>query len=141
VRVSQSRRSAPRWPVRRRKAKDEELLVGDGRELGLFYERYEPWLLGYFGAATRSAELAADLTAETFAEVIASRAAFDPARGNARMWLFGIARNVLASSARRGQVEAQARQRLGLQPLVLAPREMDAIDRLIAREGDVRVRE
>jgi len=57
------------------------------------------------------------------------------------MWLFGIARNVLASSARRGQVEAQARQRLGLEPLVLVSREMDAIDRLIAREGDVRVRE
>jgi RNA polymerase sigma factor (sigma-70 family) len=120
---------------------DEELLVGSGRELGVFYERYESWLLGYFGAATRSAELAADLTVETFAAVIESRAGFDTDRGNARMWLFGIARNVLAASARRGRVEAQARRRLGLEPLELNARELDAIEVLIAREGDMRVRE
>jgi RNA polymerase sigma-70 factor (ECF subfamily) len=126
--------------VRRRKS-DEELLFGSGRELGVFYERYEPWLLGYFGAATRSAELAADLTAEVFATVLEARAGFDPARGNVRMWLFGIAHNVLAASARRGRVEAQARRRLGLEPLRLEGHELDAIDGLIAREGDARVRE
>ena len=120
---------------------DEALLVGGGRELGVFYERYESWLLGYFGAATRSAEIAADLTAETFAAAIESRDGFDAARGNARMWLFGIARNVLAASTRRGRVEAAARRRLGLQALVLEPGELHAIDQLIAREGDARVRE
>jgi RNA polymerase sigma factor (sigma-70 family) len=127
--------------VVRRGLSDEELLVGSGRGLGVFYERYEPWLLGYFGAATRSAELAADLTAETFAAVIESRAGFDVRRGNARMWLFGIARNVLAASARRGRVEAQARRRLGLEPLVLEQRDLDSISVLIARDGDSRVRE
>ena len=37
------------------------------------------------------------------------------------MWLFGIARHVLARSARRGRVESAARERIGLDPLVLRP--------------------
>jgi DNA-directed RNA polymerase specialized sigma24 family protein len=40
---------------------------------------------------TRDAELAADLTAETFAAALAARARFDPGRGSASAWLFGLA--------------------------------------------------
>jgi RNA polymerase sigma-70 factor (ECF subfamily) len=123
---------------------DEELLArtgSDRRAFGVFYERYERALLGYFGAVTRSAELAADLTAETFAAALESHGSFDAARGSARMWLFGIARNVLASSLRRGRVEAEARRRLGLQPLLIADDQLDAIALLIEREGDALVRE
>jgi DNA-binding Lrp family transcriptional regulator len=44
--------------------------------------------------------------------------------------LFGIARNKLASSQRRGVVEANARQRLGMAPLELTDDDLEAIDHL-----------
>ena len=81
---------------------DEELLAACGRDraaFGVFYERHERSVLGFFGAVTRRPELAADLTAETFAAALEGAAGFDASRGVARMWLFGIARNVLSGSA------------------------------------------
>jgi RNA polymerase sigma factor (sigma-70 family) len=118
---------------------DEELLVASERDraaFGEFYERTERAVLGFFGAATRSADLAADLTAETFAAALSSVGRFDPARGSARVWLFGIARHVLAQSARRGRVDSAARRRLGLEVLVVGPEQLDSIAELIEREGD-----
>ena len=88
---------------------DAELLqrsATDRRAFGVFYERHERSVLGFLGGATRSADLAADLTAETFAAALESVERFDPARGTPSLWLFGIARNVLASSARRGRWRA-----------------------------------
>ena len=96
---------------------DDALLVAavcERAAFGVFYERHERTMLGFFGAVTRRPEVAADLTAETFALALESVGAFDAARGSARMWLFGIARNVLAQSARRGRVESAARRRVGL---------------------------
>ena len=123
---------------------DASLLAATPRDraaFGVFYERHERAVLGFLGAATRSAELAADLTAETFAAALESAGAFDPERGSARVWLFGIARNVLASSARRGRVESEARKRLGLEALVVAPHQLEAIADLIERDGDLIVAE
>jgi len=40
-------------------------------------------------------DLAADVTAETFRIAIDQRQSFDPARGSARAWLFGIATNLI----------------------------------------------
>ncbi len=127
-----------------RRRSDEELLGLTGRDrtaFGVFYERHEPALLGFFGRATRSAEVAADLTAETFAAALASREQFDPERGTARMWLFGIARNVLAGSVRRGRVDDEARRRLALEPLVIDDAQLVAIGDLIEREGEQMVAE
>jgi RNA polymerase sigma factor (sigma-70 family) len=120
-------------------ATDEALLAGAGREraaFGVFYERHERAVLGFFGAVTRRPELAADLTAETFAAALDGVAAFDPERGTPRMWLFGIARNLLAQSARRGRVESAARRRIGLDPLVLRVHHIELIEELVAAEGD-----
>jgi RNA polymerase sigma-70 factor (ECF subfamily) len=119
---------------------DEQLLLAaalDRAAFGELYERHERALLGFLGAATRRADLAADLTAETFARALEGCAGFDAERGSARMWLFGIARNVLAGSARRGRVESEARRRLGLKAIALHPDQLDAIEALIAREGDL----
>ena len=118
---------------------DDALLAATPREraaFGVFYERHERAVLGFFGAVTRRPEVAADLTAETFAAALDSVASFDPARGTARMWLFGIARHVLARSARRGRVESAARERIGLDPLVLRAHHIELIETLIAAEGD-----
>jgi RNA polymerase sigma-70 factor (ECF subfamily) len=97
-----------------------------------FYRHFERPMLGFFMHATGRADLAADLTAETFARALEALDAFDSERGRADQWLFGIARNVLADSYRRGRVEAAARQRLGLPTLILDDHAADTIARLSA---------
>ncbi|HEY2200770.1 MAG TPA: RNA polymerase sigma factor [Solirubrobacteraceae bacterium] len=112
---------------------DEELLVlglRDVQAFGVLYDRYEDPLLAFFRRATGHADVAADLTAEVFAVALASLDSFRPELGSARGWLFGIARHELAQSWRRGRVDAQARRRLGMEPIVLTDENLDRIDRL-----------
>ena len=53
---------------------DEDLLAAsDGASFEAFYRRHAERMLGYFARRTRDAELAADLTAETFAAALAAR--------------------------------------------------------------------
>jgi RNA polymerase sigma-70 factor (ECF subfamily) len=57
----------------------------------------------------------ADLLAELFAQAWISRQRFrDDGDGNARPWLFGIARNLLAAYRRKDRVATGARVRLGV---------------------------
>src|SRR3954469_1080884 len=96
---------------------DEELLSAarsDPAAFGAFYGRFEERLLRYFLSRVGDAEVAADLTAETFAAALASVGRFRPSKGAAGAWLFGIAHNTLAVRARRGRVEAPPRPRCGL---------------------------
>jgi RNA polymerase sigma factor (sigma-70 family) len=117
---------------------DEQVLLtgaaADAQAFAAFYRQFERAVLGFFMRATGRAELAADLTAETFARALESIESYDPARGRAENWLFGIARNVLSSSYRRGRVEADARERLGLPPLLLDDHASDTIARLGASQ-------
>ncbi len=94
--------------VRDRDRSDEDLLrdpSGDPEGFGLFYRRHERVVLGFFVRATGRGDLALDLTAETFARALESHQGFDPGRGEARAWLLGIARHVLAGSLARGRVK------------------------------------
>jgi RNA polymerase sigma-70 factor (ECF subfamily) len=102
----------------------------DAQAFAAFYRHFERPLLGFFMRATGRAELAADLTAETFACALESLDGYDPARGRVDNWLFGIARNVLGSSYRSSRVEAGARRRLGLPRLVIDDHAADTIARL-----------
>src|SRR5262245_41777686 len=116
---------------------DEELLlasVGDEEAFAAFYRRHARPLAGYFMRRTGDAELAADLTAETFAAALASRRRFDPARGPAIGWLYGIARHKLARTLAHGRVEDRARRALGMAPLVL---DDEAIELVVTAESDV----
>ena len=111
-------------------APDEALLGMARREpaaFGTFYRRHEDRVLGYFLARVGEPEVAADLTAETFAAALASSHRFRPRREPATAWLFGIARNTLAMSRRQGRVEARARRRLGMAPLVLTDEAVESI--------------
>jgi RNA polymerase sigma factor (sigma-70 family) len=111
-------------------APDETLLAQARSEpaaFGAFYRRHEDRMLSYFLARVGDPEVAADLTAETFAAALASAHRFRPRREPAAAWLFGIASNTLAMSRRRGRVEARARQRLGMAPLELSD---EAIERV-----------
>jgi RNA polymerase sigma-70 factor, ECF subfamily len=115
---------------------DEELLAAVRREpeaFGVFYRRHVSGLLGYFVRRTRQAELAADLTAETFAAALDGLRRFDARRGPAVAWLYGIARRQLGTALRRGAVEDRARRRLGMAALDLT----DAALERIQAEADV----
>jgi RNA polymerase sigma-70 factor (ECF subfamily) len=80
------------------------------------YERYAEPVNGYFVRRTGSRATALDLTAETFAQAWLVRARFrDETNGSAAPWIYGIARNVLLMSIRRGAIERRATERLGLQ--------------------------
>lgn len=96
---------------------DEELLAavdGEPEAFGVFYGRQVRPLLGYLVRRAGDAELAADLCAETFAAALDGLHRFDPKRGPAVAWLYGIARRSLSHAARRGVVEDRARRRLGM---------------------------
>lgn len=112
---------------------EDALLVAAGtsaESFAVFCRHFEKPMLRYFMGATGRTELAADLTAETFASALESIARYDPARGRADQWLFGIARHVLAASYRRGRVDAGARRRLGLPRLILDDHANAMIERL-----------
>jgi RNA polymerase sigma-70 factor (ECF subfamily) len=51
----------------------------------------------YFARRTADPQLVADLTADTFVAVITHFGSFDPRKGTARPWVFGIARHVYAT--------------------------------------------
>jgi RNA polymerase sigma factor (sigma-70 family) len=109
---------------------DESLLASARAEpgaFGAFYRRHEDRVLSYFLGRVGDAEVAADLTAETFAAALASAHRFRPRKKPAVAWLFGIARNNLAMSRRRGRVEDRARRRLGMAPLVLTDEMVERI--------------
>jgi RNA polymerase sigma-70 factor (ECF subfamily) len=119
-------------------ATDAELLSRtseDAEAFGVFYDRFEADLLAFFWRATRRSDLAADLTAETFAEALASARSFNPALGSARAWLFGIARHQLADAWTRGRVEDRARRRIGIEPLALTDDALERIEELGSHSG------
>jgi RNA polymerase sigma factor (sigma-70 family) len=110
---------------------DEDLLAdGDPASFELFYTRHVEGVLGFFARRTRDAELAADLTAETFAAALAGRRRFRPQSGAASAWLFGIAMKKLADAQRRGYAERRACRRLGMERLELTDDDIARIDAL-----------
>jgi RNA polymerase sigma-70 factor (ECF subfamily) len=68
-----------------------------------------------------------------FAAALASASRYRPEGETAAVWLFTIARHTLASSLRRGQVEARARHRLGVAAIELRD---ESLERLTAAEGE-----
>ena len=116
---------------------DEELLAqtpSSPDAFAAFYRRHERLVLGFFMRRTANPELAADLAAETFAAALDTVRRFDPHRGPAHAWLFGIARNQLRRATERRQVEDRARRKLGLPPLVLEDEALARIERLRKEE-------
>ena len=92
----------------------------------------------YFTRRTYDGEVALDLTAETFARVMASRQKFrGDTHAEAQAWVWGIARNVLGEFFERGRVEQRALKRLGLKAPVASDDEIARIEEL-AELGDLR---
>ena len=76
-----------------------ERTAGEGAtaEFERLYRANVEAVMAYFARRSRDPQVVADLTADTFVAVITSFEAFDPRRGTARAWMFGIARRVCIS--------------------------------------------
>lgn len=72
--------------------------------------------------------------AETFANAFESAPRYVPELGEPGAWLFGIARNMLARSVRRGRVEDEMRRRLGMVALVVDDDAVSRIDGLVSQD-------
>ncbi len=107
---------------------DEALLLsGDLEDFGRFYDRYVRSLLSFFQRRVRDPELAADLTAETFAAAMVSRRRYEARHSTAAAWLYTIAQHKLADYRRRGEAEHRMRARLGMEPVPVGAEDAEMI--------------
>ena len=114
---------------------DEALLLsGDLEDFGLFYDRYVKALLTFFHRRTYDPEVAADLTAETFAAAMVARGRYQALSSTGAAWLFAIAQHKLADYRRRGSTEDRMRARLGMEPVPVSAEDADMI-RWLAEEA------
>jgi RNA polymerase sigma factor (sigma-70 family) len=121
---------------------DDALLLHEAREgrpeaFEAVYRRHSKLVLAFLARRVAQPELAADLLAETFAALLVLIR--DPDRPLPRSpvaWLLGTARHLLIDSYRQGRVEAAARARLQMQPLLLDDRDLRRIEEISA-ETDI----
>jgi RNA polymerase sigma-70 factor (ECF subfamily) len=110
---------------------DDDLLSSrDAASFEAFYLRHVDMVLGYFARRTGDAELAADLTSETFAAALAGRRGYRPRKGAAVAWLFGIAARKLADAQRKGYAERRMCRRLGMERIDLTDADIAHIEAL-----------
>jgi RNA polymerase sigma-70 factor (ECF subfamily) len=110
---------------------DEALLAsGDLEDFGVFYDRYVRSLLAFFQRRTGDPEVAADLTAETFAAAMTARSRYRRRSETAAAWLFAIAHHKLSDYRRRGRAEGRMRERLGMERVPVSAEDAELIRRL-----------
>jgi RNA polymerase sigma factor (sigma-70 family) len=99
------------------------------------YDSHARQLLVFFARRTYDSQLAMDLVAETFARAYEHRHRHrGTSEPEAAGWLWGIARNVLHETHRRGRAERRALRRLGVEPEVLSDAELARVDDLAGLE-------
>lgn len=115
---------------------DRDLLVAarsDREAFAELYRRHVAGVLAYFARALGRSDLAFDLTAETFAAALLALPQYEPTAAPGQAWLYAIAHNRMVDSLRRGEAEARARERLGMQAILLSEEGESAINRIIER--------
>ena len=115
------------------KSDDELLATDDPEAFGMFYDRHIHSVLGYFSRRTGDPEVAADLTAETFASALTARRRYRPGGAPAVAWLFAIAARRLADYHRRGRVERRARRALAMERVPLGAEDAELV-RMLGEE-------
>jgi RNA polymerase sigma factor (sigma-70 family) len=108
---------------------------GAAAEFELLYRANVDAITAYFARRSGDPHVVADLTADTFVTAITSFGSFDPGKGTARAWVFGIARHVYAAHC-----EAYGQQQDRLQRLAgrreLAPDHVgELLDRIDAERA------
>jgi RNA polymerase sigma factor (sigma-70 family) len=95
------------------------------------YDQEAVAVLGFFARRTFDAEIAAELTAETWASAYAGWPRFRDRGAGASPWLYRIARRNLGRYYRTGRIQARARQRLGLPERTVGTSDLERIEELI----------
>jgi RNA polymerase sigma-70 factor (ECF subfamily) len=121
---------SPRPFVLRRRTEPPRFAI-TSETLDALYRSHAPGMAVYIARKTMDAGVAADLTAETFAQAFTNRAQF---RGRTREeaigWLYGIARHQVSHFVRRDRAEARALERLGIQRPHLSDVELERLEDL-----------
>jgi RNA polymerase sigma-70 factor (ECF subfamily) len=126
------------------RSSDESLLAatraGDADAFGVFFARHSRVVLRFVRRRVGSAELAADLTAETFAAALIA-VHRDHARDvpDGAAWLCGIARFKIIDSYRDARQQDAARQQLRLERITIEDDDIKAIDRLAGADAPLSV--
>ena len=103
--------------------------TGAAAEFERLYRANVDGVTAYFARRTRDPQLVADLTADTFVAAITGFGSFDPRKGTARAWVFGIAGHVYASYWQSYTQQQQRLRRLsGRRDL-----ELDQVEELLER--------
>jgi RNA polymerase sigma factor (sigma-70 family) len=102
---------------------------------GEVYRRHAEDLLRFFARRTLDPEVAAELTAETFAQAFGARLRFRDRGQGGTGWLYAIARHQLSRFYRQGAVDARARMKLGMPQRSLSTEDYERIEDLIDLEG------
>ncbi len=112
----------------------QRIAAGDDEAFAALYRTHGGTLLAFLWRRVAEPELAFDLLAETFAEVVTAARTY---RGEGPVvgWLLGIARHKLADSLRRGKAEDAARSRLALGPVSLDDRDLERVEERASAAG------
>jgi RNA polymerase sigma factor (sigma-70 family) len=88
--------------------------AGDNAAAGFerLYRANVAAVTSYFARRSADPQVVADLTADTFVTAITSFGSFDPGKGTARSWVFGIARHVYAAHCQAYGQQQDRLQRL-----------------------------
>lgn len=113
----------------KRSRRDQEAFSG-------FYRYYFRQILGFLARRVQDPEVAADLTAETFAQAFLHRRRFrGTSMGEVDRWIYRIAEHQLSHYWRDGKTERGAMERLRIQAPALDSARRDAIEQLAETEG------
>lgn len=88
--------------------------ASDANAFGVFYDRHARAVAAYFMRRTADQMLAADLTAESFAQAFANRRRYRDTGDAALGWLYTIASRQLNEFFRQERVSTKYRSRLGI---------------------------
>jgi RNA polymerase sigma factor (sigma-70 family) len=108
--------------------------VDDPAAFAEFYRRHVRGVIAFFHRRTGDAEIAADLTAETFAAALEGCHRYAPDRGAPAAWLYGIAHRRLTTLQRHGGVERRARRRLGMARIELTDEMLERVEAIADAE-------
>jgi RNA polymerase sigma-70 factor, ECF subfamily len=113
-------------------AEAQEFVI-TSESLDALWRSHAPGVAVFIARRTLDAGVAADLTAETFAQAYMKRHQFRGASREAAVgWLYAIARHQVSHHVRRHRAEARALQRLGIEPPPAGP---DELRRFEDRDG------
>ncbi|SDS52380.1 RNA polymerase sigma-70 factor, ECF subfamily [Nocardioides scoriae] len=107
-------------------------IATDPDSLEAFYRAHVEEVQGFVSRRVGDPATGADLTADVFLAAIDRAHTHDPALGSPRMWLYGIARSVVAMELRRSGRHARAVSRVSGRRLLEGDAYQQVVDRLDA---------